>query len=104
MVDTIVATSSRSRDLRNEVVDEVLSRVEAGLGVVLERAAVARKRRSVGARSDRGTWVRIEVRPLAKIVAQGQAANGMEAANLLSGIAKPAWYAALCWHDVDEHV
>jgi hypothetical protein len=104
MVDTTVATSSRSRDLRKEVVDGVLSRVETGLGVVLERAAVARKRRSVGARSDRGTWVRIEVRPLAKIVAQGQAANGTEAANLLSGIAKPAWYAALCWHDADEQV
>lgn len=99
MVETTPAASSWSRDLRKEPVEEVLNRVEAGLGVVLDREAVARKRRSIGARSDRGTWVRIEIRPLVKIVAQGQAANGMEAANLLDGIAKPAWYAALSWHD-----
>ena len=101
MTDTTLAAPSRSRDLRKQPVDDVLNRVEAGLGVVLDREAVARKRRSVGARSDRGTWVRVEVRPLATIAAQGQAGNGMEAANMLSGIAKPAWYAALCWHDAE---
>ncbi|MGH3620701.1 MAG: phosphotransferase [Sciscionella sp.] len=101
MVDTSVAVPARWRDLRKQPVDDVLSRVEAGLGVVLDRETVARKRRSVGARSARGTWVRVELRSLAKIAAQGQAGNGMEAANLLSGIAKPAWYAALCWHDAE---
>lgn len=95
------SSPSHPRDLRTESVEEVLRRVETGLGVVLDRNSVARKRRSVGARTRRGTWVRVEVRSLAKIAAHGQAGNGMEAANLLSGIAKPAWYAALCWHDAD---
>ncbi|WP_186382520.1 hypothetical protein, partial [Amycolatopsis rhizosphaerae] len=94
--------ASATRDLRKASVDEVLSRVEVGLGVALGRESVVRKRRTVGAPSDRGTWVRIEVRPLAKIAGQGQAANGLEAAELLTGIAKPAWYASLSWHDADE--
>jgi len=101
MADVTLASPPQLRDLRKESVENVLSRVEAGLGVVLDRATVARKRRSVGARSDRGSWVRIEVRSRAKIVAQGQAADGMEAANLLSDIAKPAWYAALSWYEPD---
>lgn len=88
-----------SRDLRNESVEDVLRTVEAGLSLQLDRQSTIKKRRSVGARSDRGTWVRIEVRPLTKIAAQGQAANGTEAAELLTGIAKPAWYRALTWLD-----
>lgn len=101
MVDVTLGSPVRPRDLRKESVDDVLTSVEAGLGVTLDRATVARKRRSVGARSDRGTWVRIEARPLSKIVAQGQVADGMEAASLLSDIAKPAWYAALSWYVPD---
>lgn len=58
-----------------------------------------RKRRSLGARTDRDTWVRIEARPLAKIAAQGQAGDGMEAAARLYGIAKPEWFTAISWHD-----
>jgi hypothetical protein len=34
-----------------------------------------------------------------QIAAQGQIANGVEAAELLSGIAKPAWYGVLSWLD-----
>jgi hypothetical protein len=87
------------RDLRKEPVDDVLRRVERGLGVCLDRESAVTKRRSVGARTHRGTWVRIEVRQLAKIAAQGQPANGVEAAELLSGIAKPTWYGVLSWLD-----
>lgn len=89
----------RPKDLRKESVEDVLRRVEVGLGVRLDRDLAVTKRRSVGARTDRGTWVRIEVRQLAKIAAQGQVANGMEAAELLSEIAKPAWYGVLSWLD-----
>lgn len=96
MGDSPLAAPVRWRDLRTEPVDEVLFHVEAGLGVDLDRESVQRKRRSVGARSDRGTWVRVEARSLAKIAAQGQPANGMEAASLLTGIAKPAWYPVMC--------
>lgn len=87
------------RDLRKEPVEDVLRRVESGLGLQLDRESMVTKRRSLGARTDRGTWVRIEIRQLAKIAAQGQVANGMEAAKLLSGIAKPAWYSVLSWLD-----
>jgi hypothetical protein len=99
MADTTLAAPVGSRDLRKASVQDVLGRVEAGLGMVLDRESLIRKRRSVGARSDRGTWVRVEVRSLVKIAAHGQAGNGMEAANLITGINKPAWYAGLCWHD-----
>jgi hypothetical protein len=88
-----------SGDLRNESVEDVLRTVEAGLSMQLDRQSATKKRRSVGARSDRGTWVRIEVRPLTKIAAQGQTANGTEAAELLTGIAKPTWYRSLTWLD-----
>lgn len=90
---------SSSRDLRKEPVEDVLRRVERGLEVGVDRESVVTKRRSIGVRTDRGTWVRIERRLLAKIAAQGQPANGMEAAELLTGIAKPAWYGALSWLD-----
>ncbi len=86
-------------DLRKRSIAVVFDRVEAGLHVRFDRRTLVRKRRSVGACTDRGTWVRIEARPLAKITAQGQTGNGMEAAALLHGIAKPEWYRALSWHD-----
>jgi len=63
-----------------------------------------RKRRSLGARTNRGTWVRVEVRSLAKIAAQGQAGDGLEAAAGLSGIAKPEWFTAISWHDSSGQV
>lgn len=62
---------STIRDLRKQSIEVVLGRVEDGLGVRFDRPTLVRKRRSVGACTDRGTWVRIEARPLAKIAAQG---------------------------------
>lgn len=88
-----------SRDLRKQPVEDVLHRVENSLNVRLDQQTLVRKRRSVGACTNRGTWVRIEARPLAKIAAQGQAGNGMEAAALLHGIAKPEWFNAVSWLD-----
>lgn len=93
-----------SRDLRRQSVDEVMATVARRLGVDFDPSSMVRKRRSVGARTSRGTWVRIEVRPLAKIAEQGQAANGTEAAELLTGIAKPAWHQAVTWLDHAEEV
>jgi hypothetical protein len=86
-------------DLRTQPVEDVLSRVEGSLSLRLDRRTLVCKRRSLGARSSRGTWVRIEARPLAKIAAQGQAGDGIEAAARLSGIAKPEWFTAVSWHD-----
>jgi hypothetical protein len=63
---------------------------------------VVRKRRSVGARTDRGTWVRVERRPLGKITDQGW--NGTECAARLEGVAQPAWHGCVVWRDADEPV
>lgn len=94
-----VSTPPTTGDLRKQPVESVLDQVGRGLGVRLDRQTLVRKRRSLGARTDRGTWVRIEARPLAKIIAQGQTGNGVEAAALLNGIAKPEWHRATSWHD-----
>ncbi|MFD3653464.1 hypothetical protein [Streptomyces sp. NPDC058620] len=92
----------RSVDLRKEPVEVVLDRVECMLGVRLEHETVVRKRRSVGARTDRGTWVRIERRGLDRIGVQG--GDGTASAEALRGIAKPAWLAGVAWRDETERV
>ncbi|GHF36073.1 hypothetical protein GCM10010359_43560 [Streptomyces morookaense] len=77
------ALRAKTVDLRREPVDEVLHRVEQSLKVRLDRRTVVRKCRSVGARTDRDTWVRIERRGVDRIGAQG--GNGPEAAAILTG-------------------
>jgi len=89
-------------DLRRTPVEDVLSRVEGALCTALQREDTVRKRRSIGARTDRGTWVRIEARRPEKI--DGQGWNGTECAALLEGIAKPDWYAAVSWRDAERAV
>ncbi|SDQ99975.1 MULTISPECIES: hypothetical protein [unclassified Streptomyces] len=92
----------RSVDLRKEPVEVVLDRAERMLGVCLDRETVVRKRRSVGARTDRDTWVRIERRGLDRIGVQG--GDGTASAEALRGIAKPAWIAGVVWRDEAEPV
>ncbi|MFG2134150.1 hypothetical protein ACGFNV_41210 [Streptomyces sp. NPDC048751] len=99
---TLSASTTRAVDLRVEPVDEVLDRVGRSLQTCLARDTVVRKRRSIGARTDRGTWVRIERRGLDKIGVQGW--NGTECAARLDGIAQPAWRGCLVWRDADEPV
>ncbi|MEU7024457.1 hypothetical protein ABZ990_27960 [Streptomyces sp. NPDC046203] len=92
----------RSVDLRKESVPAVLDRVERSLGVRLDHRSMVRKRRSVGARTDRGTWVRVERRGLDRIGVQG--GDGTASAEALRGIAKPAWLAGVAWRDEAEPV
>ncbi|MFE0421210.1 hypothetical protein [Streptomyces sp. NPDC058953] len=92
----------RSVDLRREPVETVLDRVERSLGVLLDQESVVRKRRSLGARTDRGTWVGIERRGLDRIGAQG--GDGTASAEALTGIAKPAWLGGVAWRDTTEPV
>ncbi|MFI1864272.1 hypothetical protein [Streptomyces jumonjinensis] len=92
----------RPVDLRVEPVNQVLDRVERSLQVRLDSASVVRKRRSVGAWTDRDTWVRVERRSLNKIGDQGW--NGTESAALLEGLAQPAWLGCVVWRDTDGPV
>ncbi|HEY3691588.1 MAG TPA: hypothetical protein VGL46_15050 [Pseudonocardiaceae bacterium] len=90
-----VAALAAALDLPTHTGDDVLQRVEQGLNVRLDRAGEVRKRRSIGAATDRGTWIRIEQRRVEKM--GGQGFNGPEAAAVLTGIAKPAWRTSLAW-------
>ncbi|MFE5491468.1 hypothetical protein ACFQ7Z_16195 [Streptomyces virginiae] len=89
-------------DLRRQPVEDVLERVEAALRVKLDRQTLVRKRRSLGGRTERGTWVRIERRGFERIGAQGW--NGTEAAAVLQGIAMPEWYKGVAWREPGEPV
>src|SRR5436853_26977 len=89
-------------DLRKERPTESVSRVERALGVRLDLSSEVVKRRSIGAATGRGTWVRLEVRRVEKI--GGQGFNGTEAAATLTGIAKPEWFQSVAWSDPDAGV
>ncbi|MFH8771492.1 hypothetical protein [Streptomyces sp. NPDC017958] len=97
-----LSVSARSVDLRVEPVDQVLDHVERSLQTCLDRDTMVRKRRTVGARTDRGTWVRVERRAFCRIGVQGW--NGTECAARLEGVAQPAWLGCLVWQDSDEPV
>ncbi|MFF3210129.1 hypothetical protein ACFYYB_05665 [Streptomyces sp. NPDC002886] len=89
-------------DLRRQSVDDVVRRVEEALHVRLDRQGMVRKRRSLGGRTDRGTWVRIERRGFERIGPQGW--NGTEAAAVLQGVAMPEWYQGVAWRESGEPV
>ena len=76
--------------------------MERSLQVRLDRKTVVRKRRTVGAQTDRNTWVRIERRGFDRIGAQGW--NGPESAAVLSGVVMPRWYTGLAWREPGEPV
>lgn len=88
-------------DLRKVDIGNVLSRVEASLQLTLRPAGSVRKRRSIGFRSDRGTWVRVECRGLERFDGQGW---GLEAAQVLDGVPVPAWLAGISWLDSERRV
>ncbi|OXM59294.1 hypothetical protein CF166_35510, partial [Amycolatopsis sp. KNN50.9b] len=56
-------STGQAVDLRVQPVGEVLDRVARSLGVRFLGDTVVRKRRTAGARTDRGMWVRVERRP-----------------------------------------
>ncbi len=99
---TLSVSTGQAVDLRVQSVDEVLDRVERSLQVRLLPETVVRKRRSVGARTDRDTWVRVERRLLDKITDQGW--NGTECAARLEGVALPTWQGCVVWRDADGPV
>jgi hypothetical protein len=99
---TLSLPTARAVDLRKEPVSHVLDRVEQALGVHLDRETMVRKRRSVGARTDRNSWVRIERRGLDRIGKQGW--DGAACAEALQEVAKPTWYGCVSWREASEGV
>lgn len=89
-------------DLRKTVCDEAVAHVAHAFSVEFDSATEVRKRRSIGCRTDRRTWVRIEARPIGKL--DGQGFNGPECAAVIEGIAKPAWYQGVSWWDQERGV
>lgn len=88
-------------DLRKVAVDDVLSRVQTSLQLTMLPEGAVRKRRSIGFRSDRGTWVRVECRGLERFDGQGW---GLEAAQTLDGVPVPSWHAGISWLDAERRV
>lgn len=88
-------------DLRRVDADHVIDRVESALNTRLHRAQAVKKRRSLGFRSDRDSWVRIECRGLERLDGQGW---GLEASTVLAGVPIPDWHAGISWFDPDQRV
>ncbi|MEU4982494.1 hypothetical protein [Streptomyces sp. NPDC021969] len=94
---TLPTSTAHAVDLRTHPVGEILDHAARSFQVHLLPHTVVRKRRSVGARTDRDTWVRIERRLLDKIPDQGW--NGTESAARLKGVAQPSWQGCVVWGD-----
>lgn len=90
-----------SLDLRKVSCDDVIDRVQRTVDTAFDVSTEVRKRRSLGFRTDRGTWVRIEVRGLDRIDGQGW---GIECASVVSGVAMPAWHQGISWIDHERGV
>jgi len=74
----------------------MVKRVQRQLGTNFDPSTEVRKRRSLGFRTDRDTWVRIEIRDLARLDGQGR---GVEDAAVLEGVALPSWHQGMSWID-----
>lgn len=85
-------------DLRKTSTEDVVARVQKVFDANFNPASEVRKRRSLGYATTRGTWVRIEVRDLARVDGQGW---GLETAAVLDSVAMPAWLQGVSWIDHD---
>lgn len=77
----------------------MLAHVEQLLGVDLDRRSVVRKRRTVGVRTVRDTWIRIQP-TVPGTVSELQGGGTAASAGLDPGIAKPGWYGGVRWTDL----
>jgi hypothetical protein len=84
-------------DLRKYAATDEIRRAELALRVQFDMVTAVRKRRSIGFRTDRGTWVRVEVQAVDKLGERGW--NGVEGASVLRGVAKPEWHESVSWID-----
>ncbi|MGB8200585.1 MAG: phosphotransferase [Pseudonocardiaceae bacterium] len=86
-------------DLRQQLHEDVLQRVDRSMGVGLDRATLVYGTQGMmaGFRTDVGTWVRVQWRRPSKIY--GPAWAGAECASVLRGVTKPDWFQTASWTD-----
>jgi hypothetical protein len=86
-------------DLREQLNEDVLHRVERSMEVRLDRTTLVYGTQSMtaGFRTEAGTWVRVQWRRPGKIY--GPAWAGPECASVLRGVAKPDWFQTASWRD-----
>lgn len=82
--------------------EDVIARVERALGIRLDHPTLLRTRRAVSGRSDRGTWVSIQARPVDRVIRHGW--GGAAAAGALTGVSRPGWYRSVAWADPNRAV
>jgi hypothetical protein len=87
-------------DLRKYDTVAEIDRAAKALDTTPDPDTQMRKRRSVGFRTDRNTWVRLEHQTLAQFARRGN--DGLQQAMLIDGVTKPLWYQAVSWID-SEH-
>jgi hypothetical protein len=87
-------------NLRTDACAPILDKVRGSLAVEFDSSSEIRKRRSIGFRTMTNTWVRVEVRARDRI--DGQGWNGVECAEVLKGVSKPAWLQGIAWIDRNE--
>jgi hypothetical protein len=98
----VTAPACPRLDLRTATFLDVLTEVERGIGTRLDTGVAMIKRRTVGLPTGRGTWARIEARPFDRL--HGQSSDGVQAAALVAGVNKPAWYRGMSWIDTERGV
>ncbi|WP_344660716.1 hypothetical protein [Catenulispora subtropica] len=90
--------AAQKYDLRHTDVRDVLDQVERILDLRLDPETMVRKRRTIGAASGTGTWVRIELRGVERmagpVTGQGW---GVEAALAITGVPRPHWFRGASW-------
>lgn len=103
MVDAIVAALPVF-DVRENRHDDVLARVESGLGVRLDRSSVVygESGATEGFRTSSDTWVRVERRQRRRI--NSAVWIGLEAAATIQGVKKPEWFQSVTWTDPQRDV
>jgi hypothetical protein len=103
-VSTVRPTSDMTAtfDVREHQHDDVIERVERGLGVQLDRSSVVYGIYGVteGFQSTRATWVRVECRPRWR--GPGASWIGLEAAAAIPGVPRPEWFQSTTWVDEER--
>ncbi|MGI8312875.1 hypothetical protein [Saccharopolyspora hattusasensis] len=82
-------------DLRRTECANAIARAERELGVRLDASRAVAKRRTWGAPSERGTWVRLQVWPADHPAVER--VPGVVAASALVRVPRPAWHRGVRW-------